>query len=90
MIYLKFQPREISIYTQLITQVKSNDDESDSQEKGGNRGRERRIKEVLMKVAVWRRLYTGLKDGNEFVQKSLEDSALEVGVSKKTLDDYLL
>ena len=39
---------------------------------------------------MWRRLYNGvLRDGN-LVSYSLEDAAIKVNVSKKSLDDYLL
>ena len=39
---------------------------------------------------MWRKLYNGvLRDGN-LVRYSLEDAASKVGVSKKSLDDYLL
>ena len=41
-------------------------------------------------MSLWRKLYNGvLKDGN-LVRYSLEDAANKVGVSKKSLDDYLL
>lgn len=39
---------------------------------------------------MWRKLYNGvIRDGN-LVRYSLEDAASKVGVSKKSLDDYLL
>lgn len=42
-------------------------------------------------MALWRKFYTGFydEDGNYF-QKPLESAAQEVGIAKKTLDDYLL
>jgi len=41
-------------------------------------------------VSLWRKLYNGVyRDGN-LVRYSLEDAASKVGVSKKSLDDYLL
>ena len=49
----------------------------------------------MEKVSQWRRLYKGIatKDGKK-VQESegltLEEAANKVGVSKKSLDDYLL
>lgn len=40
---------------------------------------------------MWRKLYNGVDLGNgETVRYSLEDSARLVGISKKSLDDYLL
>ena len=54
------------------------------------RVRERSIKEVIRAVAVWRRLYNGvMRPGNILIRYTLDDSARKVGMSKKTLDDYL-
>lgn len=56
-----------------------------------NRVKERKIGEVVEKVALWRRLYTGFYDENwKFINMPLENAAQKVGISKKTLDDYLL
>jgi hypothetical protein len=42
-------------------------------------------------VSLWRKLYNGVNDSEGCLQRySLEDSASKVGVSKKSLDDYLL
>jgi hypothetical protein len=40
---------------------------------------------------MWRKLYNGIpaKDG-KLMRYSLEESAKKVGISKKSLDDYLL
>jgi hypothetical protein len=40
----------------------------------------------------WRQYYTGMKEKEEgpIVRYSLEDAANKVGISKKSLDDYLL
>jgi len=56
------------------------------------RTKERRIGEILHKVCLWRRLYNGYTDpsSGETLKMSLEDSARKVGISKKSLDDYLL
>ena len=55
--------------------------------------RERRIAEVVQAVTVWRRLYRGVKtshgDADSLVRYSLTDAAHKVGISRKTLDDYL-
>ncbi len=56
------------------------------------RSKERRIDFVIEKVKLWRRLFNGVRDeltGN-LIRYSLEDAANEVGLSKKSLDDYLL
>ncbi|EAR87186.1 hypothetical protein TTHERM_00363200 (macronuclear) [Tetrahymena thermophila SB210] len=56
-----------------------------------NRVKERKIGEVVEKVALWRRFYTGFYDENgKFINMPLDNAALKVGISKKTLDDYLL
>ena len=51
--------------------------------KGSRRTKERKIGEVIHKVQKWRNLYymTG---------ESLEEAAKQVGISKKSLDDYFL
>eukprot|EP00826_Nyctotherus_ovalis_P039993 TRINITY_DN3889_c0_g1_i19.p3 TRINITY_DN3889_c0_g1~~TRINITY_DN3889_c0_g1_i19.p3 ORF type:complete len:108 (-),score=44.06 TRINITY_DN3889_c0_g1_i19:123-446(-) len=39
----------------------------------------------------WRKLYTGMIDDNgQIIKYSLEDAADKVGISKKSLDDYML
>lgn len=53
--------------------------------------KERTISEVVEKVALWRRLYTGFYDQDKtFIQMPLNDAARKVNITKKTLDDYLL
>jgi len=55
------------------------------------RVKERNIKEIVNKVAEWRKLYIGKADANGTVKKyTLEEAAEKVGIAKKTLDDYLL
>ena len=53
------------------------------------RNTDRSLKDVIEKVTVWRRLYTGIWVGNEMIRYSLDDAARKVNVSKKSLDDYL-
>ena len=59
------------------------------------RVRERRISEIVRAVGLWRRLYCGVvvmsHFGNEteMIRYSLDDAAQKVGISRKTLDDYL-
>jgi len=48
------------------------------------RTKERKIGEVVAKVLLWRKIYA---DGDKI---SLEEAASKVGMSKKSLDDYLL
>jgi len=54
------------------------------------RTKERKISFVIEKVSLWRKLYNGIQDGDKIVRYSLEDAAKKVGISKKSLDDYLL
>ena len=53
--------------------------------------RERTIQDVIKSVALWRRLYNGVmkNDGNTLIRYTLDDAAKKIGISKKTLDDYL-
>jgi len=53
--------------------------------------RERKIGYIIEKVYAWRKLYNGFKDENDnYNRYSLDKAAELVGVSKKSLDDYLL
>lgn len=59
--------------------------------KQGRRTKERKIGFIIEKVALWRKLYNGVVNENgETVRYSLEEAAQKVGISKKSLDDYLL
>lgn len=63
--------------------------EIDPREK--KRPKERKISYVVNKVMEWRKLYAGLIDNNgQIVKYSLEEAANKVGISKKSLDDYML
>lgn len=50
---------------------------------GSRREKERIIGEVVIKVSEWRRMYT--EQGI-----TLEEAAKNIGISKKSLDDYFL
>lgn len=54
------------------------------------RTKERSISDIIEKVSLWRKLYNGVQRDGTLVRYSLEDAAGKVGVSKKSLDDYLL
>jgi len=60
------------------------------------RTKERTITDIIEKVSTWRKLYNGVlvptkdESASELQRWSLEDAATKVGVSKKSLDDYLL
>ena len=54
------------------------------------RGKERKLGEIIEKVFLWRKLFTGADiDENKTVKLTLDDAANKVGISKKSLDDYL-
>ena len=76
-------------------------DEGKSEEKSENnypelgmktrRAKERKIGSVVRKVYIWRKLYTGFQDENgKTIKLTLEEAAKKVGISKKSLDDYLI
>lgn len=55
------------------------------------RTKERKIGFIIEKVNVWRKYYNGFKNENgTFIKHNLDDSAKIIGISKKSLDDYLL
>lgn len=55
------------------------------------RTKERKIGYIIEKVNLWRKLYNGFYDeSKEFVKETLDNAAKKIGISKKSLDDYLL
>lgn len=55
------------------------------------RTKERKIEFIIEKVNAWRRLYNGFyNDKGQYIRYSLDQAAKMVGISKKSLDDYLL
>lgn len=69
------------------------DDDDDASDRGktGKRTKERKIGYIIEKVARWRSLYNGVQNAKgETIRLTLEEAALQVGISKKSLDDYLL
>ena len=72
-----------------------NKDNNDNKKKFGkltdSHKRERKIGYIIEKVYAWRKLYNGFKDEiDNYNRYSLDKAAELVGVSKKSLDDYLL
>ena len=48
------------------------------------------IRDLINLVSKWRRNYIGkFKETGEYEQQGLEESAISLGIPKKTLDDYL-
>ena len=55
------------------------------------RAKERKIGSVVRKVYIWRKLYSGFQDEQgRTIKLTLEEAAKKVGISKKSLDDYLI
>ena len=80
---------------QIMDEEKNDDEKSDNSypELGikTRRAKERKIGSVVRKVYMWRRLYTGFKDDQgRTIKMTLEEAAKKVGISKKSLDDYLI
>ena len=69
---------------------KTNNNFFDLEEKS-RRSKERRIGSVVKKVYMWRKLYNGFYDDQgRFIKLTLDEAAKKVGISKKSLDDYLI
>ena len=63
---------------------------ADGGSKAQKRTKERKIGFIIEKVSLWRKLYNGMPDHTgKTIRYSLEEAANLVGVSKKSLDDYL-
>ena len=59
------------------------------------RAKERKIGYVIKKVFMWKTLYNGIystdENGNKIkIKYTLEQAASKAGISKKSLDDYLI
>ena len=92
--------------TDEIKELDENDEESELNESNKGNGsentvqnffesearrRERRIGYIIEKVHAWRKLYNGFYNENgEHTRYSLDTAAELLGISKKSLDDYLL
>ena len=55
------------------------------------RAKERKIGYIIRKVYMWRKMYSGfIDDKGRRIKLTLEEAAEKVGISKKSLDDYLI
>lgn len=64
---------------------------SNVDKKKSKRTKERKIGYIIEKVNTWRKLYNGFTDEQgKFTKYSLDEAAKIIGISKKSLDDYLL
>lgn len=94
---LKMKKRKLKQKTKENDKREDQDDEDGKQKKRSKRTKERLVHEIIEKVSTWRSLYNGIMIPSEIdpsikVEKkwSLEEAAIEVGITKKSLDDYLL
>lgn len=79
---------------ELLEEIVENVDEKNQNvhiKENSKRSKERKIGFIIEKVYLWRKLYNGFQDekGN-LVKLTLEEAAEKVGISKKSLDDYLI
>ena len=86
---------DLKMEYQIIDEEKNDEEKSDNSypELGikARRAKERKIGSVVKKVYMWRRLYTGFEDDKgRTIKLTLEEAAKKVGISKKSLDDYLI
>ena len=102
--YLKLKFREILkkenlIHTNLIDEEENLENNNNIIKENYNnlnikskRAKERKIGEIIKKVYLWRKLNLGFYDKklNKEIKYSLEDGAMKLGISKKSLDDYLI
>ena len=87
--YDQGRPLELKFKTGLRSEYCDNT-RSEAGGKAQRRTKERKIGFIIEKVSLWRKLYNGIPDNTgRIVRYSLEEAAGIVGVSKKSLDDYL-
>ena len=68
----------------------THEEETNKFSKTARRSKERKLAVIIEKVYMWRKLYNGYyNEKHEFIRLTLEDAAAKVGISKKSLDDYL-
>lgn len=68
----------------------SEDEDNGKGKRQCRRTKERRIGHIIEKVIEWRKYYSGTIDESRQHEKlSLDEAAKKVGISKKSLDDYL-
>lgn len=96
-IILKFRkPQNIRIKQEEIEETNRSQMEYEEEKKenvsvnqGKKRIKERVIGDVIQKVVRWRQMHDGIEENGKKVQIPLDVAAQRVGISKKTLDDYL-
>jgi len=85
-------PKAEKLKMELIEEEHEHTEENNSSTLGkkSRRSKERKLGFIIEKVFLWRKLFNGYFDEKKgFVKLTLEDAAQKVGISKKSLDDYL-
>lgn len=97
--FVKLKLREIVkkeglLRMELLEEENDNIDESKSHifiSAKSKRAKERKIGDIIEKVYMWRKLYSGyVNEKGKEIKLSLEEAADKIGISKKSLDDYLI
>ncbi|KAM3141868.1 hypothetical protein pb186bvf_005954 [Paramecium bursaria] len=86
----KLEVKIQSTCSSFLDQITDLNEETEKNDKS-RQSKQRTLAEVVERVALWRRLYSGFYDQNkQFIQMPLDKAADRVHIQKKTLDDYLL
>ena len=101
--YIKIKLRQLIIKEYPLKQDLIEDDIENIEDKNINnfinhkskRAKERKIGYIIKKVFMWKTLYNGIysvdENGNRIkIKYTLEQAANKTGISKKSLDDYLI
>lgn len=92
-VVLKYRKPHVSniLYDTLLDQsLKDSLFDYNFKENAGRRAKEKKIGTIIEKVALWRKLFSGIHLPGNRVDMDLDTAAKQVGISKKTLDDYLM
>ena len=94
---LKIKKRKQKQKAKFLERTSSDEGVEEQNVQKPKRTKERLVQEIIEKVSTWRSLYNGIQISSEVdpalktVKKlTLEEAAIEVGITKKSLDDYLL
>ena len=87
-------PRDLIITDFASDDIKNDEEETFNSQKlleQQKRAKERKIGNIVEKVYIWRKLFSGYttKEG-QHLKLTLEEASRRIGISKKSLDDYLI
>jgi hypothetical protein len=86
---IRIKQEEIEESSKIHLEDEEEKKENISINQGKKRIKERVIGDVIQKVVLWRQMHDGIEENGKKVQIPLDVAAQRVGISKKTLDDYL-